>query len=166
MYAHVSRECTYPPEVSPSSCSKLTPKPCSVPDRVYGRKTVAVVLLNWSFTGRMLSDFGEEMHAGGFRGRNAPIPGRVWGLVRQGNPWGGAGGFGIVATAWPELPEAIKAASWRWSRPPRGARNSRGSLVKSERRHPLPPDRSSISPQNPAELVLAAPELMNMLGVI
>ena len=23
------------------------------------------------------------------------------------------------------------------------------SLVKSERRHPLPPDRSSISPQNP-----------------
>ena len=32
MYAHVSRECTYPPKVSPSSCSKLTPKPCSVPD--------------------------------------------------------------------------------------------------------------------------------------
>ena len=31
MYAHVSRECTYPPKVSPSSCSKLTPKPCSVP---------------------------------------------------------------------------------------------------------------------------------------
>ena len=32
MCAHVSWECTYPPEVSPSSCSKLTPKPCSVPE--------------------------------------------------------------------------------------------------------------------------------------
>ena len=38
-------------------------------------------------------------------------------------------------------------ASWRWSRPPRGARNSRDSPVKSERRHPLPPDCSSIPPK-------------------
>ncbi len=49
------------------------------------------------------------MHVGGFRGRNPPIPGGVWGLVRQGNPWGERGDIGAVATDWPELPEAIKA---------------------------------------------------------
>jgi len=38
-----------------------------------------------------------------------PTRGGVWGLVRQGNPWGERGDIGAVAAAWPELPEAIKA---------------------------------------------------------
>ena len=48
---------------------------------------------------------------GGFGGWNAPIPGGVWGLVRQGNPWGGARGgiLAAVVAAWPGLPEAIRA---------------------------------------------------------
>ena len=50
------------------------------------------------------------MHVGGFGGRNAPIPGGVWGLVRQGNPWGARGDIGAVATGWSELPEPIKAS--------------------------------------------------------
>ena len=49
------------------------------------------------------------MHVEGIGGRNAPIPGGVWELVRQRNPWGGRGDNGAVATAWPELPEAVKA---------------------------------------------------------
>jgi len=40
----------------------------------------------------MCNDFGRTMHVGGFGGRNAPIPGGVWGLVRQGNPRGNVGG--------------------------------------------------------------------------
>src|SRR5208337_3756964 len=52
---------------------------------------------------------------GGFGGWNAPIPGGVWGLVRQGNPWGGRGGgagggiLAAVVAAWPGSPEAIRA---------------------------------------------------------
>ena len=49
------------------------------------------------------------MHAGDLGVEAQPIPGGVWGLVRQGNPWGGAGGYWRVVTAWPALPEAIKA---------------------------------------------------------
>ena len=102
-------------------------------DRVYGRKTVAVVLLNRSFTGRMLSDFGRpacisdvQCMQGALGVETRQSLGESGGWYAKETPGGGAGGFGTVATAWPELPEAIKAASWRWSRPPRGARNSRG----------------------------------------
>jgi len=49
------------------------------------------------------------MRVGGIWGLvRQPLRG-VWGLVRQGNPWGERGDIGAVATASPELPEAIKA---------------------------------------------------------
>ena len=49
------------------------------------------------------------MHVGGFRGRNVPIPGGVWEMVCQGNPWGGAGGYRRRRGRPVKLPEAIRA---------------------------------------------------------
>src|SRR5271157_4735743 len=50
-------------------------------------------LSEFGHSGQACNGFGRTMHVGGFGGRNAPIPGGVWGLVRQGNPWRGAGGY-------------------------------------------------------------------------
>ena len=50
-------------------------------------------LSEFGHSGQACNGFGRTMHVGGFGGRNAPIPGGVWGLVRQGNPWGEAGGY-------------------------------------------------------------------------
>ena len=46
------------------------------------------------------------MHAEGFGGSKRANPWGSQGAGAQGNPWGD---IGAVATAWPELPEAIKA---------------------------------------------------------
>src|SRR5271166_6065928 len=112
--------------------------------------------------------------------------GGIWGAETR-QSLGGVGGWGGGVGRWGRRSRWGGGAGGYWRRrgclasPARGdPRRHRGdgqgrlgergiagdSLVKSERRHPLPPDRSSISPQHPAELVLAAPELMNMPGVI
>jgi|SRR5271166_3166817 len=64
---------------------------------------------------------------GDMGGRNAPIFGGSPGAGTPKKPLGGRGG--ILAPSWlPGLTCKRRSApaSWRWSRPPRGARNSRG----------------------------------------
>jgi hypothetical protein len=74
------------------------------------------VLKRWK-NGRALSefgqayDFGRTMHVGGFGVSKRANPWRSLGAGTPRKPLGGSGGYciGTVATAWPELPEPIKA---------------------------------------------------------